>query len=212
MLRLYYLPITAAMAPHAALAEAGAEYELVPVERDAEGRSSPEYLKVNPWGRVPALEDGGLVLTEAAAIMLHLGDRFPAAGLLPPVGTPERSQVYRYLVYLTNTVQAGFLHFFYPDRYTDDPAGEAGIEAREGALLGEHFDWLDAELAGRAWLVGDRRTAADIYLFMLTRWGRRLDPPAWDRPNLRRHFLAVAELPGVRRMLDEQAIELPDLA
>jgi glutathione S-transferase len=210
-MRLHYLPTTAAMAPHAALAEAGADYELVLVERDSEGRSSPEYLKVNPWGRVPALEDDGLVLTEAAAITLHIGDRFPDSGLLPPIGTPERAQVYRYLVYLTNTVQAGHMRFFYPNRYTADPAGEAGIVAREAESLGEHFDWLDAELADRSWLVGDTRTAADLYLFMLTRWGRRLDPPAWDRPNLRRHFLAVTELPGVRRMIQEQAIDLPDL-
>jgi glutathione S-transferase len=209
--RLYYIPTTAAMAPHAALAEAGADYELVLVERDESGTSSAEYLAINPWGRVPALVDGDLLVTEAAATVLHIADSFPEARLAPPVGTPERAEVYRYLMYLTNTVQAGFMHFFYPERYTNDPAAEAAIRAREGELLSEHFDWLDLELEGRSWLVGDERTVADLYLFMLVRWGRRLDPKAWDRPNLRRHFVATLALPGVARMMAEQEIEPPEL-
>ena len=65
------------MAPHAALAEIGVPYELVLVERDENGRSSEEYLALNPWGKIPTLEDGDLVLTESAAICLHLADRFP---------------------------------------------------------------------------------------------------------------------------------------
>ncbi len=210
-MRLYYIPTTAAMAPHAALAEAGADYELVLVERDGAGTSSAEYLEINPWGRVPALVDGDLLVTEAAATVLHIADRYPDAGLVPPLGSPERAQVYRYLMYLTNTVQSGLMRFFYPERYTADPAGETAIAAREAETLGEHFDWLDGELEGRPWLVGDARTVADLYLFMLTRWGRRLDPPAWDLPNLRRHFLASLELPGVRRMMDEQGIDSPEL-
>jgi glutathione S-transferase len=210
--RLYYIPTTAAMAPHAALAEAGADYELALVERDEHDQSPSEYLEINPWGRVPALVDGDRVVTESAAIMLHLGDRFPDSGLLPPVGTPERSQAYRFLTYLTNTVQTGLMRWFYPERYTNDPAGEAGIKARAAEQLRADFDWLDAELRDRVWLAGgDGRSGADLYLFMLTRWARFQEPPAWDRPYLRRHFLAVAELPGVRRMLDEQAIELPEL-
>jgi glutathione S-transferase len=155
--------------------------------------------------------DGDLLVTEAAATMLHIADRFPDARLVPPVGTPERAQVYRYLMYLTNTVQSGFMHFYYPERYTNDAAAEAAISAREDELLGEAFDWLDSELEGREWLVGDERTVADIYLFMLVRWGRNLSTPAWERANLRRHFLATLALPGVARMIAEQEIELPEL-
>ncbi len=210
-MRLYYIPTTASMAPHAALLETGADFELVLVERDEAGTSSAEYRALNPWGRVPALVDGDLLVTESAATMLHIADRFPDARLVPPVGTPERARVYRYLMYLTNTVQAGFMHFLYPERYTNDPAAEAAIHEREGELLHDAFDWLDSELGDRDWLVGDERSVVDIYLFMLVRWGRHLDPQAWDRPNLRRHFLATLALPGVRRMIDEHEIEIPDL-
>ncbi len=210
-LRLHYRPGTAAMAPHAALAEAGADYELALVELDEQGQAPPGLLALNPSGRVPVLEDGDLVLTESAAIVLHVAERFPAAGLVPPPATRERSEVYRWLVYLTNTLQPAFLRWFYPERYTADPAGEAAIRALETETIAHHLDRLDAELAGRPWLVGDERTAADLFLFMLVRWGRRQEPPAWDRPNLGDHFKRLLERPGVRRMLDEQGLEIPPL-
>lgn len=198
------------MAPHAALAEIGIAYELVLVERDDDGSVPPAYLALNPWGTVPTLEDGPLVLTESAAILLHLADRHPAAALAPAPGTPERSEFYRWLVYLTNTVQPSFLRWFYPERYTADADGYEAIRSTESARLHEHFGSLDAELADRPWLVGEERTAADLFLFMLTRWGRQLEPAAWARPNLRGHFTRLLERPGVRRMMDEQGLEVPD--
>ena len=210
-LRLHYIPGSAAMAPHAALAEAGADYELVLVERDEQGQSPPAFLELNPWGRVPVLEHGDLVLTESAAIVLHVAERFPDARLVPPPATRERSEVYRWLMYLTNTLQPAFLRWFYPERYTSDPAGEPALRALEGDAIARHLDRLDAELAERPWLVGNERTGADLFLFMLVRWGRRQRPPAWDRPHLRSHFTRLVERPGVRRMLDEQGLEIPPL-
>lgn len=193
------------MAPHAALAEIELDYELVRIERGDDGTiSPPEYLELNPWGRVPTLVDGELVLTESAAILLHLADRYPGARLAP---AGDRAHYYRWLVFLTNTVQPALMRFFYPERY-----GDAGVEEKAVEELQRDFDRLDAELDGREWLVGDHRTAADLYLFMLTRWGRRLEPAAWDRPGLRAHFLRTYALPGVRRMVDEQGLELPDWA
>jgi glutathione S-transferase len=196
------------MAPHAALAEIGVEYELALVDESP----SEAYVALNPWGRVPTLEDGPLVLTESAAIMLHLADRHPEAGLAPALGSPERSELYRWLIYLTNTVQPTFLHWFYPERYTADDGGHEGVKAVAADALHAHLDSLDAQLADRPWLVGDERSAADLYLFMLTRWGRNLEPAAWDRPNLRSHWARLAERPGVRRMLDEQGLEIPAFA
>ena len=73
-----------------------------------------------------------------------------------------------------------------------------------------HYDLLDAHLAGREWLVGGERTVADLFLFMLTRWGRFLEPPAWDRPDLRAHWLRTLELPGARKVIEEQGLEVPE--
>jgi len=182
---LYWRPGAAAMAPHAALAEIGADYRLVEI--------------------VPTLvdEESGHVLTESAAILLYLGDRFPASQLAPA----DRADYYRWLVFLTNTVQTAFLRFFYPERYggADDVADAGSRDA------GEAFDIVERALEGRTWLAAEHRTGVDLFLFMVTRWGRRLEHPAWDRPNIRRHALASLELPGVQRMLDEQGLEIPSL-
>lgn len=190
------------MAPHAALAEIGAEYELVRIERE-QAQADPAYLALNPLGVVPTLVDGELVLTESAAIMLHLADRFPEARLAPA----DRAPHYRWLVFMTNTLQTAMLRVFYPERYGTD-----GVHPRAVADAQRCFDLLERALDGREWLAGDHRTAADLYLFMLTRWGRNIEPRAWDRPGLRAHFLRTLELEGVRRMMAEQGLELPDLA
>ena len=199
---LYWRPGTASMAPHAALAEIGVDYRLVEIGRE-EAQSDERYRELNPLGVVPTLldEKTGLVLTESAAIVLWLGDRFPDSQLAPA----DRADYYRWLVFLTNTVQTTMLRWFYPERYgsEEDVARAATRDA------GEAYDVLDRALKGRTWLAADHRTGADLFLFMLTRWGRRLEPAAWDRPNLRRHFLAALELPGVRRMMDEQGLEIP---
>jgi glutathione S-transferase len=201
---LYWRPGAAAMAPHAALAEIGADYRLVEISRE-EAQTSAEYRALNPLGVVPTLIDeaSGLVVTEAAATLLYLGDRFPDAQLAPA----DRLDYYRWLVFLTNTVQTAVLRFFYPERYGggDDVATAAEHDANVA------FDILDRALADRTWIAAEHRTGADLFLFMVTRWGRRLERPAWDRPNLRRHFVAALELPGVRRMLEEQGLEIPSL-
>lgn len=200
-MRLHFLPGSAAMAPHAALAEAGADYELVRITRDEQGRATPEYLALNPSGRVPTLEIGGLVLTESAAIVIHVADAFPEARLLPEMGTDERSDAIRWLIHLTNTVQPTMMRFLYPERY-----GTAGVKERAHEDAAELFDRIDTHLSGRDWLAGDLRSGADLFLFMVTRWGRNLDPKAWTRPSLGAHYDRCAALPGVQRMLAEMEI------
>lgn len=195
------------MAPHAALAEAGAEYTLALVEEDDSGTRPPAYFALNPWGQVPTLEDGSLVLSESVAIMLHVTDRFPDAGLGAPAGTEGRSQLYRWLAYLGSAVQTTHMHWFYPERYTADLGGAAAVRASASATLGRHTDWIVNELSTRRWLVGEERTAADLFLFMLTHWGRSREPPAAEPPNLRNHFERVLERPGVQRMMSEEGIE-----
>ena len=207
MLRLHYMPGRASMAPHAALAEVGVEYTLVEVKEDESGRRPSAYRALNPWGQVPTLEDGDFVLTEASAIMLHLADRFPGAGLGAPVGTRARSQLYRWLAYLATTVQQTHLRWFYPQRYTTDPGGAEAVGAAAGAELRRHLEWIDSELATRPWVVGDEHSGADIYLFMITCWGRFHDPVAWEPPNLTAHRARMLERAGVQRMMAEEGLD-----
>ncbi len=190
------------MAPHAALAEIGVDYELVLIERD-KAQNDPGYRALNPLGVVPTLVGGDLVLSESAAILLYLADRYPEARLAPE----ERAEFYRWLVFMTNTLQTTMLRFFYPERY-----GGGDVEAVAQAEAQRHFDLIESYLEGREWLVGEHRTGADLFLLMLTRWGRQLDTPAWERPHLRAHFLRALALPGVRRMFEEERLELPEWA
>lgn len=191
------------MAPHAALAEIGVDYELVRIERE-DAQADPEYLALNPLGVVPTLVDGDLVLSESAAILLYLADRYPQAKLAPQ----DRAQFYRWLIFLTNTVQTALVRLIYPERFGED--GDVRRFAADDA--NRDFGVVEQALDGRTWLVGEHRTAADLFLFMLTRWGRHLEPPAWERPRIRAHFLRTLELPGVRRMMQEQGLDPPDFA
>lgn len=210
--KLYYIPGSAAMAAHAAYEEAGAPVELVRVQRENGVTVSPaDYLTLNPHGRVPALVDGDLRLYESAAIVLHVGDRHPQSAVIPPQGSDERSLFYRWLVHLTNTVQPQFVAMFAPGRMIAGASGNDALEAtvKEGVntVLGKQFDWLDSELAGKRYLLGDTFSGADLYLFMLTRWARNLEPKGWERPNLGAHYRRLAERPSVVRMMEKQGIE-----
>ncbi len=116
MYQLHYFPANANAAPHMVLEEIGAKYELCLVDRATKAQKSKEYLKINPNGRIPTLVDGDLVLFEAAAIVLHLADRHPEAGLAPAVGTADRSRFYQWLTFLTNSLQEELMIWQYPDR------------------------------------------------------------------------------------------------
>lgn len=192
-----------------ALAEIGCDFELALVELDAEGRPPASYLELNPWGVVPTLEHDGLVLSESAAILLYLADTFPEAQLAPPVATPERAELYQWLMYLTNTIQPTFMRFFYPERFADDEAAWPAVKRRAAEIAGAHFDRLEQEVASRPWLARESLSAADLFLFMLIRWGRNLDRPAWDRPGLRAYFQRIAARPATRRVLAEQGLDPP---
>lgn len=208
MATLYFLPGSAAMAPHAALEEAGAPYEPVRVEREnGVTVSPPGYLSLNPHGRVPAYVDGELVLYESAAIVLHVGERHPESGVVPPPGTAARSLCYRWLVHLTNTVQPAMSVYLNPARWAgEDEAAQAAVKAEAGRQVARSFDWIDSELEGRPYLLGETFSGADLFLHMLTRWGRHLEPKAWERPNVGAHYRRLSERPSVARMLERQGI------
>lgn len=208
MIDLYYLPGSAAMAVHGALEEAGAEYRLVLVTRENGRNSPPELDRLSPHGRVPVLVDGDLVLHESAAIVMHVSDTYPKAGLAPAVGTTERAHWYRWLTYLTNTVQATFMLFRYPEEYVADPAAAPALSERSAESLGRMRELVEGELAARGpYLLGERFTSADLYLHMVTRWCRHLDRKWWDEPALGAHYRLVGDRPAVLQVRQQQGLD-----
>jgi glutathione S-transferase len=157
------------------------------------------------------LVDGGLVLYESAAICLHLADRHAAAGLAPAPGSNERAQFYKWLIYLTNTVQAELLLYFYPERLADDAAAAAQIKAHAESRTGDMLDLIEAALAAGPgpFLLGATYRAVDAYLLMLCRWTRNLRHPARARPHLARLLDAVMARPATQRAFAAEGIAAP---
>lgn len=209
MIQLYYYPSNASLAPHILLEELAIPYELVLVDRDANQHKSPEYLKLNPTGLIPVLVDGDLVLTETAAIMLHLADTHPATAFMPPLGTAARAETYRWLMYLTNTVQAELIHYYYPDRLGGPHA--ALVQENATGRLMTMLDILDTQLgkSGGPFLIGNTYTIADIFLFMMCRWTRNMPNPASTRLHLRRFLDMMAARPAVMRMHEQEQLSKP---
>ena len=119
---------------------------------------TPAYRALNPNGLIPVLLDGDLVVYETAAIAMHLADTHPQAGLMPPLGTPDRAVAYQWLAWLTNALQATLLVYYYPERWVAEgnAAAAAEVQARAEARIGGLLDQLDAECARRGgpWFLG----------------------------------------------------------
>ncbi|BBK42198.1 glutathione S-transferase [Allostella vacuolata] len=208
MYRLYNSPGTAGMAPHILLRELAVPHEMVFLDREAGAHKTPEYLALNPLGRLPTLVDGDLVIFEAAAICLHLADQHPESRLAPPLGDPDRARLYQWLMFLTNTVQADLMVWFYPERVADE-AHQSMARIRLEERLVAMFEPLDAALAGREWLVGEHFSAADAFLFMLARWSRNLPRKARDLPNLGPYLARIAGRTAVQEMFQVEGLKAP---
>ncbi len=213
MIQLHYGPGNANMAPHIALQELGVPFELVLVDRANNAHKSPEYLKLNPNGLIPVLVDGDLVLYESAAILLHLADSHPAGGLVPAVGTAERAHLYKWLIWLTNTLQPALLNYFYPERWVAEgnAAGAAEVKARAVAKVGELLDQIETQLARHQgpWLLGADYSIADPMAFMLCRWTRGFECPARSLPHIGAWLQRMLERPAVQRMLAAEGLPQP---
>ena len=214
MMKLHALPGAASLAPHILLNEIGAPFELQFVDRDAGEHKSPAYLALNPNGLIPVLVDGELVLFETVAIGLHLADTHPAAGLAPPLGTAERAGYYKWMVWLTNTMQAQLIHYFYPERMVDDgnAAGVAQVKAHAQARVQGCLTQIDEQLArhGGPWLLGAQYSAADAYAFMLCRWTRNFsDGPAREQPHIAPFLQRMLARPAVQRAFATEGLQPP---
>ena len=213
MMQLHYYPSNASMTPHILLRELGVPFELKYVDRASGAHKSPEYLKLNPNGLIPVLVDGELVLYETAAIVLHLVDTHPAAGLAPALGTAERAHFYKWLVWMTGTMISMMQHYFYSERMVapGNAAGALEVKAQAQAKLNAMYDQLEAQLAshGGPWLLGPRFSALDPLAFMLGRWSRGFARPARTLPHMGPYLERMLARPAVQKVFEVEQLSAP---
>ena len=184
MYQLYYSPGAASLVLHWLLIELDAPHELHRVDMEAGQQRTPEYLKVNPNGTVPAMVIDGKPCFESGALVLTLADRHPDARLAPPVGSAARTPYYQWIVYLANSLQPPFRAWFYPEEMFGAEQADA-VKRVMQTRIETCFDRLDAHLAANGpWVAGDAISAADFFATMLMRWSRNMPKPASEWPHL----------------------------
>jgi len=206
VLKLYYSPGACSLASHIALEETGAPYDKHLVALAKGEQRSEEYLKINPNGRVPALDTGHGVLTENAAVLTYIARTHPEAKLMPedPDGMAKCLSL---MCWFATSVHVAFAHFARPERYCSDEAALPGIKAKGKADYFDYMKKIDGLLAGRDCLL-DHYSVADAYGVVFYAWGRRAGLPMDELKNFTAHKNRMIARPAVKRALDQEGIDL----
>ena len=207
MYTLYCRNSAGSVAPEALLAACGADYKVVVLDRKPDGSFEDFFHKINPKAEVPTLvlpDDS--VMTESAAMMIHIADLHPEAGFAPAIGSPQRAAFLRWQVYLATTLYMSDLRLFYPARYTTDPAGAEGVKARAEQTMALEFTIYAEALGGNRFILGNRMSAPDIYAAMLCTWAPDMKALFAAHPNLGRMYDAVLENEAVRRVWERNGM------
>ena len=200
-MKLYFSPGACSLAPHIVLEESGLAYETeLASTKTHQLADGTDYYTINPKGQVPLLElDSGERLTEGPAIVQYLADRVPAKQLAPANGTMPRYRVQEWLNFITSEVHKGFGAVFNPAMPED---GKAVMRARVLSRL----TWIDAQLEGKPYLMGDAFSIADPYLFTVAGWGLRTGVDVSGLKNLGAFQARMAARPTVQAALRAEGL------
>jgi glutathione S-transferase len=200
-MKLYYSPGACSLSPHIVLLEAGLPFTMEKVDSQTKKTDKgTDYLTINSKGAVPALQlDDGQVLTEGPAIVQYLADQKPDSGLAPRAGTLERYRLMEILNYITSEVHKSFSPLF-------DPKASADWKQGATANLGKKFDWLSGQLEGRQFLMDDKFTVADAYLYTVLNWTRHVGIDLHKWPVLATYHARVGHRPKVQEALRAEGL------
>ena len=204
MLKLFYAVGTCALASHIALEEAGAEYDAVRLEFRTNDQRKPEYLAINPKGRVPALVTDDGVLTETPAILAFVAQSFPSAGLAPTADPFAFACIQAFNSYLCSTVHVAHAHRMRGYRWADDPAAIEEMRRKAPAAVGDCFDLIERKMIEGPWVMGEAYTVCDPYLFTLAQWLEADGVNPTQLPKIQDHRRRMSERPAVKKALAEE--------
>jgi glutathione S-transferase len=201
MLTFYYAPGSCALASHLALEFAGAPYEAVRLDFKQQQQRSPEYLRINPKGRVPALATEHGILTETPALLQFIAQSFPQAGLAPLDDPFLLARVNEFNSYLCSTVHVAHAHRKRGSRWADDEQAIAAMKDKVAQNMADCFTLIEQRMLAGPWVLGERFSSSDLYLFTVTRWleGDGVDVKRF--PKVAEHLRRMQELPAVRKVL-----------
>ena len=198
---LYYASGSCSLAAHWALIEAETSFDLVAVNLGSDEQRSPEFLRLNPHGRVPVLLDEGRIITELPAILYHVASNAPGAALLNLDDSRLAARSIELLAWFSNTVHVSFSQIFRPERFADSDEAKACLKRDGKARVLRHFKEIESLMAsGGEWLVGDRFSVLDPYAFVFLNWAPRLEIDAMEFPAWHAHARRMMCRPSAARL------------
>lgn len=205
MYTFFHAPGTCALASHIVLEHVGAEYRAVRIDLAKGEQRSPEYLRINPKGRVPALSTERGVLTETPAILAFLAQSYPEAELIPADDPFEFARVQAFNSFLCATVHVAHAHRLRGSRWADDPAAQEAMKKKVPQNMTDYFDMIEKQYFEGPWVMGGQYTIADPYLFTITRWLEGDGVDAKQFPKVQQHRERMEEDGAVRRVMESLA-------
>jgi glutathione S-transferase len=207
MMKLYYAPHTCALASHIALEDAGAEYSIQRISFAANEQHTPEYLAINPKGRVPSLVTERGILTETPAMLAFIAQSFPKARLAPLDDPFRFAELQAFNSYLCATLHVAHAHRMRGTRWADDPAAIAAMQRKVPDSVGACYELIENRMLRGPWVMGDTYTICDPYLFTVAQWleGDGIDPARF--PKVSDHRQRMSERAAVRKAIAEELAE-----
>lgn len=202
MLKLFYSPGSCALASHLALEESGSNYEVARIDFGSNDQNKPEYLAVNPKGRVPALVTDRGILTETPAILAYIGQCFPAAALMPLADPFAFAEAQSFNSYLCSTVHVAHAHRGRGHRWAYEESSFEDMRKKVPESVGACFELIEKDLLKGPWVLGDAYSVCDMYLYTVARWmdGDGVDIDRF--PKVKEVFTRIAERPAIARALE----------
>jgi glutathione S-transferase len=204
MYKLYYAPGTCALASHIALEEAGADYTVGRLDFKANQQQSPEYLQVNPKGRVPALVTDHGALTETPAILAYIAQTFPNAKLAPLDDAFAFAQVQAFNSYLCSSVHVAHAHKGRGYRWATEETSYADMKRMVPKSMGAAFALIEKGMLKGPWVMGEQYTICDPYLYTIELWLEGDGVDLKTLPKVADHMKRMAERPAVKKVMAEQ--------
>ena len=204
MLTFFYTPKTCALATHIALIDAGADYTLQRIDFKSGQQRSPEFLAINPKGRVPALVTPQGILTETPALQAYLAQAYPQAALAPtdPVAI---ARLQAFTAFLSSTLHVAHAHGPRGSRWTDDPAAQAALKAYVPTSVTAAFKLVEDTMLQGPFVMGETYTIADPYLYTMSTWIEGDQVDTTQIPRVMAHREMMSQRPSVIRALAEEA-------